>query len=118
MVRFFLDNGAILDAPIHPFGHTALYLAVQQNHYDVVRYLIKRGARLNIEDALLGTGLLHIAAAKDDTQMAGILISSGIDIFHADKNGVTARDTAARHGHNSLAKTLLKVMEHHAKYAG
>lgn len=117
MVRFFLDNGAALDAPIRPFGHTALYLSVQQSRYDVMRYLIRRGAKLDVEDTLLGTGLLHIAATKGDMQMAGILISSGINVFHADKKGLTARDTAARHGHNSLAKTLLKVMEHHAKYA-
>ena len=118
MVRFFLENGALLDAPIHPFGHTALYLAVQQSRYDVVRYLIKSGARLSVEDTLMGTGLLHIAASNGDMQMAGILISSGIDVFHEDKKGVTARDIAARHGHNCLTKVLLKVMEHHAKYAG
>lgn len=117
MVCFFLDNGAILDAPINPFGHTALYLAVQQSRYDVVQCLIRRGAALNVEDALLGTGLLHISASKGDMRMTGMLVSSGIDIFHADKKGLTARDIAARHGHYSVAKTLLKVMEHHAKYA-
>ncbi|MBI3441719.1 MAG: ankyrin repeat domain-containing protein [Proteobacteria bacterium] len=117
MVRFFLDNGAVLDAPIHPFGHTALYLAVQQSRYDVVQYLIKRGAQLDVADALLGTGLLHIAAAKNDMQMAGILIAAGIDVFHADKKGHTARDVADRHGHKALAAIFLKVMEHHARYA-
>jgi hypothetical protein len=116
MVRFFLDHGAVLDAPIHPFGHTALYLAVQQSRYDVAQYLIKRGAKPGVEDKLLGTGLLHIAAAKGDMRMAGILIAAGANIFHEDKKGMTARDTAARHGHNSLAKALLKTMEHHAKY--
>src|SRR6185503_5466599 len=29
MVRFLLEHGADINAPIHPFGHTALYLAVQ-----------------------------------------------------------------------------------------
>jgi ankyrin repeat protein len=116
MVRFFLDNGAVIDAPIHPFGHTALYLAVQQSRYDVVQYLIKRGARMAVEDRLLGTGLLHIAAAKGDMRMAGILIAAGVSVFHEDKKGMTARDVAARHGHNGLAKVLLKTMEHHAKY--
>lgn len=117
MVKFFLVNGALLDAPIHPFGHTALYLAVQQSRYDVVRYLIKCGARLNVEDSLLGTGLLHIAAKKGDLQMTGILIAAGINVFQADKKGMTARDVAARNQHACLERTLLKVMEHHAKYA-
>ncbi len=115
MVKFLLDNGAQLDAPIHPFGHTALYLAVQQSRHDVVRCLIARGAQLTVADRLTGTGLLHIAASKGDTQMAGILIAAGIDVFQEDKKGVTARDTAAKTGHDDLAKTLLKVMEHHAR---
>lgn len=117
MAKFLIDNGALIDAPIHPFGHTALYLAVQQSRYDLVQYLIQRGARLNVGDSLLGTGLLHIAAAKNDIKMAGILIAAGIDVFHGDKKGQTARDIAARHGHQTLGKIFLKVMEHHARYA-
>lgn len=116
MVQFFINNGAVLDAPVHPFGHTALYLAVQQSRYDVVRCLIKNGASLGVADTLMGTGLLHIAAAKDDMQMAGILIAAGIDVFYEDKQGRTARDIAARNCYNNLARSLLKVMEHQAKY--
>ncbi len=117
MVKFLIGNGALLDAPIHPFGHTALYLAVQQSRYQVVQYLLKCGARIDIQDSLLGTGLLHVAATKDDMKMAGILIASGIDAFREDKKGRTARDIAAQSGFSSIAKALLKVMEHHAKYA-
>lgn len=116
MVRFLLSCGADIDAPIHPFGHTALYLAVQQSHYEIVRTLIKSGARLNIADSLMGTGLLHIAAAKNDTRLAGILISSGIDVFSENAKGHTARDTAARGSHRELERALLKVMEHQAKF--
>ncbi len=116
MVKFFITNGAELDSPISPFGHTALYLAVQQSRYDVVQYLIRQGAQLGVTDALLGTGLLHIAAAKDDLLMVGLLVASGIDVCLEDKKGQTARDAAIRHGHYPLACTLLKVMEHHARY--
>ncbi len=116
MVRFFISNGVAIDAPVHPFGHTALYLAVQQSHYDIVRYLIKSGARLSVADSLMGTGLLHIAAAKNDMKMVGILIAAGVNVFHENRNGMTARDVAARSNHRMLEKTLLRVMEHHAKY--
>jgi ankyrin repeat protein len=116
MVKFFLASGAALDAPVHPFGHTALYLAVQQSHYEIAQYLIKRGAGLGVRDSLLGTGLLHIAAAKNDMRMTGILIAAGANVFSENRKGQTARDIAARAGHAGLAKTLLKVMEHHAKY--
>lgn len=116
MVQFFIANGADIDAPVQPFGHTALYLAVQQSRYEVVQYLIKRGARLNVSDSLMGTGLLHTAAAKNDIKMIGILIAAGADVFHENKRGQTARDLAARANHHALEKTLLKLMEHHAKY--
>jgi len=116
MVKFLLDCGAEADAPVQPLGHTALYLAVEGSWHDIARHLIKHGASLAVTDALLGTGLLHAAAAKGDMLMAGILIAAGADIFHADKKGMTARDTAERHGHKNLSHTLLKVMEHHARH--
>lgn len=115
MVKFLLDNDAVMDAPIHPFGHTALYLAVQQNRYDIVQHLIERGANLNVNDTLSGSGLLHIAAAKGDIRMTGILIAAGIDVFAEDKKGMTGRDRADQMKHAPLAKILLKVMEHHAR---
>lgn len=118
MVRFFLECGADINAPIHPFGHTALYLAVQQSHYHIVSCLIKSGACLDIVDTLMGTGLLHIAAAKNDMRMAGILVAAGIDVFLENAKGHTARDTAARGGHFELEKVFLKVMEHRMRFAG
>jgi ankyrin repeat protein len=116
MVQFLVSNGALIDAPIHPFGYTALYYAVQQGHMDVVRFLLECGARLNVEDRLTGQGLLHIAAMRGDMQMTGVLIAAGIDVFFEDKKGQTARDHAARANNRSLEGVLLKVMEHHAKH--
>ena len=116
MVSFLLSCGADIDAPINPFGHTALYLAAQQSHYDIVQYLIKCRASLCATDTLLGTGLLHIAAAKNDMRLAGILIAAGIDVFRENHKGHTARDTAARSGHRALEAVLLKVMAHRAMY--
>lgn len=115
MVKLLLKHGALLDAPIAPFGYTALYLAVQQSRYETVRYLIERGALLNAKDALSGEGLLHIAAARGDMKMAGILIAAGADVFAEDRLGRTARDHAARKGHRELEAVLLKVMQHHAR---
>lgn len=118
MVRFLHEAGAILDAPIHPFGYTALYYAVQQGHGDVARYLIAQGAKLNVTDRLTGQGLLHVAAAQGDMNMAGILIAAGIDTLAEDRKGQTARDHAARGNYKTLERALLKVMQHHATYGG
>lgn len=118
MVRFLLGAGAVLDAPIHPFGHTALTCAVQQGHADVARFLVAQGARLDVRDRLTGQGLLHAAAARGDMNMAGILIAAGIDVLAEDARGMTARDHAARGNYKTLERTLLKVMHHHAVFGG
>ncbi len=116
MVKFLLSAGAIMDAPIHPFGYTALWFAVQQGHHGITRYLLERGAHLGVADALNGQGLLHLAAARGDMIMTGMLIAAGVDVLAEDRRGQTARDYAARHNHTDLERVLLKVMEHHACY--
>jgi len=118
MVQFLLSAGAVLDAPIHPFGYTALFYAVQQGHADVARFLITQGARLDVTERLTGQGLLHVAAARGDMQMTGILIAAGIGTLTEDGRGQTARDHAARGNHKALERVLLKVMQHHAFYGG
>lgn len=116
MVRTLLAYGAIMDAPIAPFGHTALMLAVQRGEFAVTKYLIERGANLSVCEHLSGQSLLHIAAARGDIRMTGLLIASGCNVFAEDKRGQTARDHAAKHGHQDLSDILSKVMQHHARF--
>lgn len=116
MVKFLTKNGALMDAPIHPFGYTALFYAVEQGHTTIVRHLIAAGANIEVEDRLSGQGLLHIAALRGDMEMTGILIAAGINVFREDKKGQNARDFASRYCHAQLEKALLKVMQHHAKH--
>ena len=117
MVSFLIANGAIMDAPIHPFGYTALWFAVGQGNHAAARLLIAKGADLGVNDMLSGQGLLHLAAARGDMLMAGMLIAAGIDALAEDRRGLTARDYAARNNHHEIERVLLKVMEHHAKRA-
>lgn len=116
MVRFLVASGARVDAPVHPFGHTALWFAAAQGHYGIADWLIARGAGVHVTDALTGQGLLHLAAQRGDLRMTGMLIAAGIDVCAEDRRGMTARDYAARGNHALLESALLKVMEHHARY--
>lgn len=118
MVKFLVQNGAVIDAPLHPFGYTALYYAVQEGHHEIASWLLAQGARRDVTDRLSGQGLLHLAAARGDMQMVGLLIAAGADVLAEDRKGQTARDYAARYRHGGLEKTLLKVMMHHAQYGG
>jgi ankyrin repeat protein len=116
MAAFLLDCGAPMEAQVHPFGHTALWLAVERGHLEVAQMLIERGARLNVMDTLTGQSLLHAAAARGDARLSGLLISAGINVFREDKRGMTARDHAARAGHRGLERALAKVMAHQARF--
>ncbi len=116
MVRFLVAHGAQIDAVTRPFGHSALYLAVEGGHRDVVRFLLQTGAVAGMPDHVTGQSPLHVAAAQGDLCMAGILIAAGINVAAEDRQGRTARDFAIRNGHRSLEKVLLKVMAHHAAY--
>ena len=117
MVKFFVAMGAIKDAPVHPFGYTALWFAVSQGHHDVARYLLEKGANISVSDALNGQTLLHVAALRGDMKMTGLLIAAGVNTLGEDRRGMTARDYAARNANSQLESVLLKVMEHHARFA-
>lgn len=117
MVKFLIAMGAVKDAPVAPFGYTALWFAVTQSHHDTARYLLDKGANVNVADALNGQTLLHQAALRGDMKMAGLLIASGVNALAEDRRGMTARDYAARNNNRQLEMVLLKVMQHHARYA-
>ena len=53
-------------------GSTPVIIAAQHNQIDCVAYLIKNGADLSIKDRN-GDGILHWAAYKGYTQMAGLI---------------------------------------------
>lgn len=116
MVKFLVAMGAVKDAPVHPFGYTALWFAVAQGHIDVARYLLEKGANITVCDSLSGQTLLHLAAQRGDMKMAGLLIAGGVDTLAEDRRGMTARDYAARSSNAQLENVLLKVMEHHARF--
>jgi ankyrin repeat protein len=116
IVKFLLSEKAVLDPPLPILGHTPLFISVQNRHLQIARLLIARGANIFVEDGLSGDGLLHLAAKNNDMQMTGILLAGGANVFKENRYGQTARDVAARCGYPELEKTLLKVMQHHARH--
>jgi ankyrin repeat protein len=116
IVRFLISEKAIIDAPLPILGHTPLFMSVQERHLQIAQFLISKGANILVEDGLSGDGLLHLAAKNNDMPMVGALLKNGINVFKENRYGQTARDIAARSGHKELEKTLLKVMQHHARH--
>lgn len=57
-----------------PAGHTPLMVAAYCNHAQCVRYLLRRGVRIN-EQADSGATALHFAAGKGNLRSLRVLLS-------------------------------------------
>ncbi|XP_062862895.1 ankyrin-3-like isoform X3 [Trichomycterus rosablanca] len=134
VVRKLVNSGANVNAQSQN-GFTPLYMAAQENHLDVVRFLLERGASQSIatEDGFtpLAVALqqghdqvvslllendtkgkvrlpaLHIAARKDDTKSAALLLQNDHNADVESKSGFTPLHIAAHYGNINVATLLL-----------
>lgn len=87
-----------LDTPLHE--------AVWKSKFDVVEFLIKRGAEINIRNRRKQTPL-HYAAMIGNSKITEFLISNGADINATDKENNTPLHEAARKGRLNVVQILL-----------
>uniref|UniRef100_A0A8B9L3X1 Ankyrin 3 n=1 Tax=Astyanax mexicanus TaxID=7994 RepID=A0A8B9L3X1_ASTMX len=134
VVKELVTNGANVNAQSQN-GFTPLYMAAQENHLDVVRYLLDNGSSQSIatEDGFtpLAVALqqghdqvvslllendtkgkvrlpaLHIAARKDDTKAAALLLQNDHNADVESKSGFTPLHIAAHYGNINVATLLL-----------
>ena len=99
-------SGLNLDVP-DQFGCAPLYLAALNNHIDVCRYLILRGADLECRDANWWTPL-HVAVMKGNFEVAGLLLRRGADPNLQVREGWTPLHISVFNGHLRLSCLLLK----------
>uniref|UniRef100_A0AAZ3Q2F0 Ankyrin-1-like n=1 Tax=Oncorhynchus tshawytscha TaxID=74940 RepID=A0AAZ3Q2F0_ONCTS len=119
----------------HTKGFTPLYMAAQENHLEVVKFLLENGANQSIptEDGftplavalqqghenvvalLINYGTkgkvrlpaLHIAARNDDTRTAAVLLQNDPNADVLSKTGFTPLHIAAHYENLSVAQLLL-----------
>ncbi|KAF4102112.1 hypothetical protein G5714_016912 [Onychostoma macrolepis] len=134
VVRELVTNGANVNAQSQN-GFTPLYMAAQENHLDVVRFLLENSSSQSIatEDGFtpLAVALqqghdqvvslllendtkgkvrlpaLHIAARKDDTKSAALLLQNDHNADVESKSGFTPLHIAAHYGNINVATLLL-----------
>ncbi|NXF02266.1 ANK2 protein, partial [Smithornis capensis] len=143
VVKVLVKEGANINAQSQN-GFTPLYMAAQENHIEVVKYLLENGANQSTatEDGFtpLAVALqqghnqavaillendtkgkvrlpaLHIAARKDDTKSAALLLQNdhNADVQskvwrhgHGDGSGFTPLHIAAHYGNVNVATLLL-----------
>ncbi|XP_075836142.1 ankyrin-3 isoform X9 [Microtus pennsylvanicus] len=109
VVRFLLDNGASQSLATED-GFTPLAVALQQGHDQVVSLLLENDTKGKVR-----LPALHIAARKDDTKAAALLlqndnnadVESKMVVNRATESGFTPLHIAAHYGNINVATLLL-----------
>jgi uncharacterized protein len=92
---------------VKPGELSALILAAEGGHKDVIQLLADRGANLDHADSL-GTTALIGAAKRGKTKAVKRLIRLGAYIDHIDKRGNSALFYASRENHADIVDLLGK----------
>ena len=84
-------------------GFTPLAVALQQGHDKVVAVLLENDTRGKVR-----LPALHIAAKKDDTKAAALLLHTDHNPDVTSKSGFTPLHIAAHYGNESIAALLIQ----------
>nr|XP_051679265.1 ankyrin-3 isoform X10 [Oryctolagus cuniculus] len=101
VVKFLLDNGASQSLATED-GFTPLAVALQQGHDQVVSLLLENDTKGKVR-----LPALHIAARKDDTKAAALLLQNDNNADVESKSGFTPLHIAAHYGNINVATLLL-----------
>uniref|UniRef100_A0A8C6WRY9 Ankyrin 3a n=1 Tax=Neogobius melanostomus TaxID=47308 RepID=A0A8C6WRY9_9GOBI len=101
VVRFLLENGASQSMATED-GFTPLAVALQQGHDQVVSLLLENDTKGKVR-----LPALHIAARKDDTKAAALLLQNDHNADVESKSGFTPLHIAAHYGNINVATLLL-----------
>jgi ankyrin repeat protein len=91
----------------HLAGLSPLHAAAQNQHVDIVTYLVLNGADVNVRDDHARTALSLVAASHGDMEIVRLLVDGGADVDPVDGRGFTPLIYSAERGHTELARYLL-----------
>lgn len=94
-----------LDVRVNPNGRRALNWAAWFNHADAVRFLIAKGATVNLGNNTEFTPLHH-AAENGSLEAAEVLLDAGADPTWPNNMGETAAQVARRRMHLDVALAI------------
>ncbi|KAF0694458.1 Aste57867_14672 [Aphanomyces stellatus] len=105
-VRMLLKAGAQPYGALGPRGDSALHVAVQENHLQVVRVLVHGGAPLETQNQL-GYTALHVACMQGHASIAAYLLRKGASVHATNAHGDTPLAKACQMHHRRLVDLLV-----------
>lgn len=114
LVEYLLQRGA--DPEVRtPWGATALFAAsesrcrsVRPDDVEIVRLLLRYGARVEGVVDGSGEGTIHIAVYGGSAEIVELLAMAGADLTRPDKNGDTPLDIAEREDAEEIKRVLVR----------
>jgi len=110
IVKQLIESGTDINKKYDTFHETLLHVA-SYGHYktyiDIVAYLIKSGADINVMNSVHETPL-YIATCCNQVPIVKLLIESGGDINETSGGNLSLLSVAARMGHFEMVKYLVK----------
>ena len=88
-------------------GFTLLHAAASKGLYDMVEFLIDRGAEVNLGNDD-GITPLHSVASLGTSMVAQLLLESGAHVDVRTKNGLTPLHTSAKKNKRGVARVLIE----------
>ncbi|TGO08253.1 hypothetical protein BTUL_0219g00220 [Botrytis tulipae] len=115
LMELILDRGADIDT-LTDYGDTALAIASDtpwKAHPDAVRFLLRRGADVDLHFSSLGSSLrgppIQRAAKRGRLEIVQILLHAGADLNAGAGQAGTALCAAASNGHLGVCQLLLNM---------
>jgi ankyrin repeat protein len=106
-IEYLIEHGADLDA-VTRNGVSALMLSIRHGQYVVARFLVSKGADVNIADIVRGDTTLIDAAEREDPEIVRQIIQRGADINQTNDAKWTPILQACKSGSLEVVKVLLE----------
>ena len=110
LVKLLVDNGADVNATYnnkYQRNTTPLFFSVESSNFPVTRYLMEKGARINIKNDY-GETPLHIASEVGNIQMVKLLLKNGADLNAKTFRGKSALDRSITFKRKELSRFLIE----------
>jgi ankyrin repeat protein len=108
ILKILLNAGANINQKTIDDGNSPLHFAVYNNHFAIMKELVKRGADINQQDKD-GDTPLSCATLDNNIDIVKELLNNGANPHINDINGSSLLHYCAQHGYFELMKILLNA---------